>query len=472
MPEMDGFQLCRKCKCDDALKEIPFIFYTAVYTSKKDEEFALKLGADGFITKPQDPDAFLKIIKAVIKDYSKKPIAVHEKSIGNEKVYLAEYNERLVKQLEKEMQELNEFTKKLKESEKKYSTLVEQGNDGIVIIQDNLIKFANSKILGLTGFSLEEALGKPFIEFISPEYVQMVMGRYKRRIAGEKVPNQYEIELISKTGGSIPVEINGSVIEYKGKIADMAIIRDITKRKKAEEELKQTAEDLARSNAEMETFVYSVAHDLRSPLRSMQGFSNALLEDYAKEMDPTAKDYAQRIVGASKRMDAMIQDLLSYSSVTRAKIELKPVNLESVIDDIREQWSPKIQESKAEINVKKPLQTVLGNPELVAQAIENLLSNALKFVAPGVKPYVKIYVEHPDQNRARLFVEDNGIGIDLNYHERIFQVFERLCGADEYPGTGIGLAIVSKGVERMGGKVGVESAPGKGSKFWIELPKA
>jgi signal transduction histidine kinase/DNA-binding response OmpR family regulator len=231
----------------------------------------------------------------------------------------------------------------------------------------------------------------------------------------------------------------------------------------------RTAE-LQATNAELASFSYSVSHDLRTPLRSIQSFAQILLADYADRLDAVGQDCARRIVTAARRMDALTEDLLAYARLSRVAVELKPVSLEAVVDDVLTQLEADIQGKKARITVEKPLPQVMGQYATLVQVVANLLTNGIKFVAPGVRPQVRVRTEERTA-WVRLWVQDNGIGIAPQYQERIFGIFERLHDIEAYPGTGIGLAIVRKGIERMGGRVGVESAPDQGSAFWVELPK-
>jgi two-component system sensor histidine kinase/response regulator len=246
--------------------------------------------------------------------------------------------------------------------------------------------------------------------------------------------------------------------------ANEILRNEVTTRKKTEEALKE-------SNDELEAFSYSVSHDLRAPVRAMQGFARVLLEDYGEKLDEVAKDYLDRIVAGACRMDNLIQDLLIYSKLGHTELSLGPVSLRQLLKEIVHGLSTEIESRNAEVSVSDDLPHVQANKMALGQALENLITNALKFTKNGDVPKVRIEAQTIGP-MVRLWIVDNGIGVPPEHHARIFRVFERLHTADTYPGTGIGLAIVRKGIERMNGHVGIDSEPGKGSSFWIELPAA
>lgn len=237
-------------------------------------------------------------------------------------------------------------------------------------------------------------------------------------------------------------------------------------------ELEQrVAERTARlqvANEDLEAFSYTVAHDLRAPLRGVEGYVSALIEDYEDQLDAVAQDYIHQVLASIDRMNALVQDLLAYSHLSREEMQLTPISLTSVVAEAQAQVQAELGARHAEITVGQPLPKVLGHRVTLLQIVVNLLTNAVKFVAPNTPPKVYIRAEEKEQ-WVRLWVEDNGIGIEEQYQEQIFGVFERLHPRDAFPGTGIGLAIVRKGAERLGGQVGVESCPGQGSRFWVEL---
>jgi signal transduction histidine kinase len=263
--------------------------------------------------------------------------------------------------------------------------------------------------------------------------------------------------------------------------SEWELLKERESLKASEEEVRRLNRDLERrvtertaelleANNQMEAFVYSIAHDLRAPLRSMRGFAQALREDYQVHFDEQAIDYANRIVASAKFMDDLINDLLSFSKITRGDLDLAPINMELILRQVREQLADEIKEKHAVIESPEKLPYVMAHEATVRQIMTNLVCNSLKFVTDSVAPRITVRAEDA-KTHWRIWVEDNGIGIAPQYRDRIFGIFERLHGSN-YAGTGIGLAIVRKGVERMNGSVGFESEPGKGSRFWFELRKA
>ncbi len=236
-------------------------------------------------------------------------------------------------------------------------------------------------------------------------------------------------------------------------------------------EARRMNRELAAAVADLQAFTSSVSHDLKAPLRAMRGFASIILEDAAGNLDEAARQNLERIVKAGTRMNDLINDLLSYCRIAQQGIVPRSMDLASAIAGVIDQLPEGERIEKLKMDLPDDLPPVLGHGPTLQQVIVNLLSNARKFVLPGTGPEVAITGEKIGAN-IRLWFRDKGIGIPKQYQERIFLAFQRLHNQDAYPGTGIGLAIVKRGVERMGGKVGVESEPGSGSNFWIELPVA
>lgn len=238
-----------------------------------------------------------------------------------------------------------------------------------------------------------------------------------------------------------------------------------------ERRVRERTRDLEGALLELEAFSYTVAHDLRAPLRAMKGFADLVLDEAPERLKPEEKDYLRRITRATVQMDALVRDLLAYSSLGHAALPAETVGLGPLVATVLDELRAELRDCQAQVDVEPGMPDVVGHEKMLRQVVSNLLSNAAKFVAAGTAPRIRIAA----QTRGpwvRLLVEDNGIGVAAEYHERIFKVFERLHRSEIYAGTGIGLAIVRRAVERMGGQVGVESEVGKGSRFWIELPEA
>jgi signal transduction histidine kinase len=231
--------------------------------------------------------------------------------------------------------------------------------------------------------------------------------------------------------------------------------------------LEERTQALQETVSELESYSYSISHDMRAPLRAMTGYSEILLEECLEKLEPLHQSYLRKISSAAQRMDHLIGDVLSYSRVSQSKFEMQRIDVDKLIREIAEQY-PGMQTGEAEIDIRGQLPEVWANEALLTQCISNLLGNAVKFVQPGMKPQLKIWGE-PRGSDIRLWFEDNGIGIAGEDIKRIFEIFVKVHPDTEYLGTGIGLSIVRRATEKMGGTVGLESELGKGSKFWLQL---
>lgn len=261
------------------------------------------------------------------------------------------------------------------------------------------------------------------------------------------------------------------------RIANEALQSEIAERKLVEAALQeanqlksQRTAELREMVEELEAFSYSIAHDMRAPLRAMQGFSQILCDEHAGQLDEGGREYLCRIDRAAGRLDRLIQDVLSYTRVVRAPVPLAAIDLDSLVSDILATY-PNFRPERAEIAIDGRLGAVLGNEAFLTQCLSNLLGNAVKFQPEGNTPRVRIRSELRDTD-TRVWVEDNGIGIHPQHHKRIFGLFEQVNASRQYEGTGVGLTIMRKAIERMHGTYGFESEPGVGSKFWIQLPAA
>lgn len=277
---------------------------------------------------------------------------------------------------------------------------------------------------------------------------------------------RYDDQFIwARAAGRFIYDEHGKAVRFVG------VFYDITASKLAEERLEQLVRErtaaLRVKLDELEAFSYSLSHDLRGPLRSMYGFAKILIEEYAHQLDPHAREYLHRIERGAQRLDQLVREILAYSHVAKGEFELVPVELSTVVADVVHALDTR----SAQVEIEPSLPTVLGHSALLAQTFSNLIDNAVKFGRRGERSVVRVY-SRPSGEFVRIIVEDEGIGIAPEHFERIFEIFGRVHPENEYPGTGIGLAIVKKAAERVGGKVGVESQINRGTRFWVDLRPA
>jgi PAS domain S-box-containing protein len=360
--------------------------------------------------------------------------------------------------------------------------------DGVIVTDEvGRVVFMNQEAERLTEWKSIEAMLKPLptvfkiVNEISRAAVEDPVAKVFREKKVVGLANH--TILISALGQETPIEDSAAPIyNAEGKMLGVVLVfHDALEMRHAQNTLKAHSQDLEKmvtqrtlslqqTVTELEAFSYTISHDLRSPLRAMQGFSQAILEDYGDKMDDHGRDYLHRIKNAAERLDRLIQDLLAYTRLSRQETPLVPLDLDRCVRDIIEHY-PNLREPVAHIEVVGVLPKVWGREASLTQVISNLLGNAAKFVLEGTVPQIKIWSEDLDP-RVRLWIQDNGIGIAPRDFERIFQMFVQINEATIYGGTGVGLAIVHKAMQTMHGSVGVESEEGKGSKFWVELAKA
>jgi len=362
----------------------------------------------------------------------------------------------------------------LRESEEKFKRLVEDMNDGYFVVRDSRVAFANVRSAEMLGHSEADLTNKPVEGLFTPEVTEGLSEMQVRGPLGEAAPQQYEMNLVMKDGTARTVELGARPIDYGGKPAVSVVMRDITERRKAEEALAQQAQELARSNnelsavnKELEAFSYSVSHDLRAPLRSIDGFSKALLEDYIDKLDAQGKDFLQRVRAASQRMAQLIDDLLNLSRVTRSDMSREPVDLSSMAQTIAEELKKTQPERRVEFIIEGGL-VVNGDARLLKLVLENLLSNSWKFTAKHARARIEFGAERSD-SKLNYFVRDDGAGFDMAYVEKLFTPFQRLHAPTEFAGTGVGLALAQRIIHRHGGHVWAKGEVEKGATIYFTL---
>jgi two-component system CheB/CheR fusion protein len=383
-------------------------------------------------------------------------------------------------------------------SEERYRTLFDLGTVAVYSCDaDGVIRESNRRAAELWG--RQPALGDTDERFcgsfrlISPNGTVMPHTDCPMaEVLSGKIPEARDAEVIIERPDASRITVVVNIHPLKNSAGQITgainCFYDITERKRMEEALQLAQRQLADraghleqavtertaelviTNKQMEAFIYSIAHDLRAPLRAMQGFSAMLVEEAGTALSEMSQSYARRIDKASQFMDALLRDLLDFSRVSQQRLELAPVGLGTIVETILSRLEEGILEKNARVENSGPWPFVRAHEPTLAQVLFNLISNALKFVTPDAAPVVRLRTEERSEF-IRVWVEDKGIGIAPDYQDQVFRLFARLHG-EKYPGTGVGLAIVQKGVERMGGRVGVESAPAQGSRFWFELKKA
>ncbi|MEN6554583.1 MAG: PAS domain S-box protein [Methanobacterium sp.] len=366
----------------------------------------------------------------------------------------------------------SQTAKALKESEERLKILFEYAPDPYFLtdMEGNFLD-GNRAAERLINFKKEKIIGKNLVELglITGEQIIKAFDLLSKNIKG-RATGPEEFILTRKDGKKVPVEITGYPIEIRGQKLVLGMARDISERKKSEEKLKETIHELKRSNDELQQFAYITSHDLQEPLRTIASFTQLLERRYKNKLDTDADEFIEFIIDAATRMKEMIQGLLDYSRIGTKGGEFNFTDIEEVLITVLSNLHAAIVESGAKITYDK-LPTVIADRNQLIQLFQNMISNAIKFKKKDVTPKIHISARKDEKKGEFIFsVSDNGIGLESQYKDKIFEVFKRLHTMDEYKGAGIGLAISKRIIERHGGRIWVESELGRGSTFYFTLP--
>jgi two-component system sensor kinase FixL len=358
-------------------------------------------------------------------------------------------------------------TQELQKLQHRYELILNSAGDGVCgLDSQGKITFVNPAVARITGWPIEELIGKTERDIFHANGSNG-HAAVADRAAGEQV-------FCRKSGARFPVEFVRTRIEEGGRqTGSVLIFKDITERKRAEESLSQKAAELARSNAELEQFAFVASHDLQEPLRKIQAFGDRLKAKLDESLPPQARDYLDRMQNAAARMRTLIDDLLAFSRVIRNSEPFATVDLKQITKEVLGDLELRIEKSAGRVEVGD-LPTIEADATQMRQLMLNLIGNALKFQAPGAHPLVKIHSRQFSSMSGEQFceitIQDNGIGFEEQYAEKIFAVFQRLHGRGEYEGTGVGLAVCRRITDRHGGTIVAKSKLGEGSAFIVTLP--
>ncbi len=428
LPDTTGYELCRLLKTDPKTSSIPVLHTSATFTESTDRAYGLEGGADGYLIQPIDSEELTATVRALLRVRAAENAA---KALASQ-----------------------------------WQTTFDSISDGLCLVDPSgkIMRFNNSfaQLFPASGKPhigslLEEIIGGLFTGLSVPSLrsrTEVLLKNRWHRVASNPILND-EGTLVGESW--VFSDIN-TIREAEAKLLDL--------NSELEKRVAERTASLQAAIHQLEQFSYTVSHDLRAPLRAMQGYSSALVEDYADSLDEEGRSYLKKIASNSARLDKMIVDVLTFTKISRESPVLKTVALAPVMQDIIEHY-PGLKSPAAQVELDLP-HSVLANESGLVQALSNLLGNAIKFVAPGVVPKIKVWSEQTD-SMVRVWVSDNGIGIAPQYQNRLFGMFERVLPTNEFEGTGVGLAITRKVIERMGGSTGLESDGSTGSRFWIEL---
>jgi PAS domain S-box-containing protein len=368
----------------------------------------------------------------------------------------------------------------LRDSEMRYRSLLELAPFPAVLtrVRDGILLYGNHRAEIQYGISRENGIGQPAERFYEDSSQRE---RFLEPLQKTGKVNDLEVRMRTADGHPFWALVSAAIVEFENEPAIFTAINDITARKQMEDEIhqlnaeleervRQRTAELASANKELETFTYSVSHDLKAPLRGIDGYSRLLLEDYRERLDQAGILLVNNVRNGVAQMSQLIEDLLAYSRMERRSLLGQTLDLSQVVARVLGEMRAEIQQHGMVVDMSLQGLTVRADSEGLAVVLRNLVDNAVKFSRDSHPPTLSI-TGVANEKSTTLIVRDNGIGFDMQFHNRIFEIFQRLQRAEEYPGTGVGLAIVHKAVQRMGGDIRAESVPGQGATFYLELPR-
>jgi PAS domain S-box-containing protein len=375
---------------------------------------------------------------------------------------------------------LQRLVDKMDPQEGRYRMLFEHSPLPMWVIDIETLRFlgVNAAAVELYGYSREEFLSMSVQQVRLPEDGTPVR-ELVRHDAGEVIRGAFRH--VKKDGREIDVEAVGHLVNWRGREARLVLLNDVTERNRTQQELERLnreledrvrsrTEQLEAANQELEAFSYSVSHDLRAPVRHIDGFVKLLERELPPSTEKTAH-YLRTIAASSQRMAALIDDLLTLSRTGRAPLEMRSVPLRPLVDEVIVDLKPDIARRRIEWRIEA-LPTVRGDPSLLRVVLQNLLDNAVKYTRPQRGTVIQIGAQRLEDGETAIYVRDNGVGFDMRYADRLFGVFQRLHRADEFEGTGIGLATARRVVHRHGGRIWAEGEPGRGACFFFTVQAA
>ena len=377
-----------------------------------------------------------------------------------------------VKSLRQQLSKMQVVESQRREAQDRYSGILDIAHEGIISINETQQIFVfNHGAETIFGYAADEVLGKP-LSILMPSRIADTHQRHMSNFAASSVPTRRmaertEVYGLRKDGREFPAEASISKLDEDGRQIFTVILRDISDRKQAEAELQRRTEELERSNRELEQFANVASHDLQEPLRMVTGYVKLLARRYQGQLDADADEFIGYAVDGVDRMRALINDILTYSQLGASGQTSESINLDSIVERVMRNLKDSADEFNATVTWDQ-LPKLTANATQMGQLLQNLLSNAIKFKG---EESPAIHIGSQQQKGEWMFsVRDNGIGIDSQHYERIFSLFQRLHGRNDYPGTGVGLAICKRVVELHGGRIWVEFQISKGTTFFFTIP--